>query len=553
MKKLLSLIVCVLMLASFLSGCGGKDGTVPELTVTSDILGLADTGNKTTLKVDLIKTGGPGDTNIYYYNEAGERVVYENQEEQCVALEPVTYTGSAILDLGDKVKDKLIDSSKATVKIIDGNNYYADEFLFHAGSLDGVWQDGKYIYTLEPGDIEWNLWGYDTSADYNSSREWSIMGGDGNGVYALTLEVSGILYDGVEVAPAKIPVNVYCYGRTCTDLALGVGYEPNVYDTSYSSGLKPSMETQWTWTNENEASLLQNKPYMNDGYTDYISIVWPEGTDASVITAEDVTVTLNSKFGDEKVLSTLTAYGEEEYAVFGSGSETVVAVTYQQWSCAPVYSTMTVSVNHGDLTASETFDICSVTAWMVQTGGGGVTVDGTLTCYNFYGISGMNMENAANPGYTLTTEIDGEKYYYAEDASGTGYLTTQKEEAWIGDGAEYHNMAVLGNCVFYQTRLETTEEKVIDGETYVFQQNLARPYKLVSEMVEAGAKLQDGYNLKGKNGIKWAWTPRYQSGWTYDTPQPTGLPYVEGCYPYGYEAGGSNPAYAAEMEALYGE
>ena len=250
---------------------------------------------------------------------------------------------------------------------------------------------------------------------------------------------------------------------------------------------------------------------------------------------------------------TLTAYGEEEYAVFGSGSETVVAVTYQQWSCAPVYSTMTVSVNHGDLTASETFDICSVTAWMVQTGGGGVTVDGTLTCYNFYGISGMNMENAANPGYTLTTEIDGEKYYYAEDASGTGYLTTQKEEAWIGDGAEYHNMAVLGNCVFYQTRLETTEEKVIDGETYVFQQHLARPYKLVSEMVEAGAKLQDGYNLKGKNGIKWAWTPRYQSGWTYDTPQPTGLPYVEGCYPYGYEAGGSNPAYAAEMEALYGE
>ena len=96
-----------------------------------------------------------------------------------------------------------------TLKIIDGNNYYADEFIFHATTLDGEWKDGKYTYTLDTGDIEWNLWGYDTSADYNSSREWSIMGGDGNGVYALTLEVSGILYDGAEVAPAKIPVNIY--------------------------------------------------------------------------------------------------------------------------------------------------------------------------------------------------------------------------------------------------------------------------------------------------------------------------------------------------------
>lgn len=550
MKKYLRIVVCMLLLAS-LWGCGSSVQATPELTVTSDILGLADTGNKTTLKVDLIKTTGPGDTNIYHYDESGKRVVYENQEEQCIHLDPVTYTGSAILDLGPKAKDKLIDSSNATVKIIDGNNYYADEFIFHATTLDGEWKDGKYTYTLDTGDIEWNLWGYDTSADYNSSREWSIMGGDGNGVYALTLEVSGILYDGAEVAPAKIPVNIYCYGRTCTDLALGVGYEPNVYDTAFSSGVKPGTDVQWTWANENEASLEQNKPYMNDGFTDYISVIWPEATDASGITAEDVTVTLRSNFGDEKVLSTMTAYGEEEYAVFGSASETVVAVTYQQWSCAPVYSTMTVEVNCGDLTASETFDICSVTAWMVQTGGGGVTVEGTLTCYNFYGISGMNMENAANPGYTLTTEVDGKKHYYAEDASGIPYLTTEKDEAWIGDGAEYHNMAVLGNCVFYQTRLDTTEEKTIDGETYVFQQNLARPYKLVSEMVEAGATLQDGYNLKGKNGIKWAWTPRYQSGWTYDTPQPQGLPYVN--YPYGYEPGGSNPAYTREMEALYGD
>ncbi|MGM9659070.1 MAG: hypothetical protein ACI3WQ_00555, partial [Faecousia sp.] len=536
MKKKACFIIGALLFALIICGCGSGDTAVPELKVSSDILGLADTGNKTTLKVDLIKTGGPGDTNIYHYNEDGERVVYENQEEQCVRLAPVTYTGSAILDLGDNVKDKWIDSSKATVKMIDGNGYYADEFILNANTLDGAWKDGKYTYTLDAGDIAWNTWGYDTSVDYNSNREWSIMGGDGNGVYALTLEVSGILYDGREVAPAKIPVYVYCYGRTCTDMALGVDYVPNEYDSGFTSGLKPGAEIQWTWTNENPDSIAQNKPYMNDGYTDYISIVWPEGTDVSGITAEDVTVTLNSRFGDEKVLSTRTAYGEEEYTVFNNGGETVVAVTYQQWSCVPVYSTMTVSVNHGDLTVSETFDICSVAAYMVQTGGGGVEIDHTVTCYNFYGISGMNEETALNPYYMLSTEIAGTKYYYAEDASGKASLTEKKEEAWLGDGTEKYNIAVRGNVVFAEKRADNTEEKTVDGKTYVFQQEIARAYKLAAEMVEAGAELQDGYNLKGKNSIKWAWTLRYQSGWTYGTPQPAGLPYVEGCYPYGYEA-----------------
>lgn len=547
MKKKVHFLIGALLLASLICGCGGGDAAVPELKVSSDILGLADTGNKTTLKVDLIKTGGPGDTNIYRYDEAGERVVYENQEELCVRLDPVTYTGSAILDLGDNVKDNRIDSSKATVRIIDGNGYYADEFILNANTLDGAWKDGKYTYTLEAGDIEWNTWGYDTSVDYNSNREWSIMGGDGNGVYALTLEVSGILYDGKEVAPAKIPVYVYCYGRTCTDMALGVEYVPNEYDQGFTSGRIPGAEIQWTWTNENPDSIAQNKPYMNDGYTDYISIVWPEGTDVSGITAEDVTVTLGSRFGDERVLSTRTAYGEEEYAVFNNGGETVVAVTYQQWSCVPVYSTMTVSVNHGDLTASKTFDICSVAAYMVQTGGGGVEIDHTVTCYNFYGISGMNEETALNPYYILSTEIDGTEFYYAEDASGKAFLTEKKDEAWLGDGTEKFNIAVHGNVVFAEKREDKSEEKTVDGKTYVFQQNLIRAYKLAGEMIEAGAQLQDGYNLKGKNSIKWAWTPRYQSGWTYGTPQPTGLPYVEGCYPYGYQAGSSNPVYDEEI------
>ena len=50
----------------------------PVMEVTSDILGLADTGNKSTLKETLVKENGPGDTNLYYYDEEGNRVIYEN-------------------------------------------------------------------------------------------------------------------------------------------------------------------------------------------------------------------------------------------------------------------------------------------------------------------------------------------------------------------------------------------------------------------------------------------------------------------------------------------
>lgn len=547
MKQFISILLVLTITLCFFAGCGSS--AVPEMTVTSDILGLADTGNKTTLKVDLIKTGGPGDTNIYHYNEVGERVVYENQEDLCIPLDPVTYTGSAVFDFGSNAKDKLIDSSNAVVRIIDGDGYYADEYVLSATSLDGEWMDGKYSYTLDVGDIEWNTWGYDTSTDYNSNREWSIMGGDGNGVYAMTFEVSGILYDGKEVPAATFPVHVYCYGRTCTDMALHKEYVPNTYDTSYRIGAKAGDEVKWIWVTEGEKSLAAGKPFMHDYSTDYISIVWPKGTDASGITAEDVTVTLRSEFGSEYVLSTETAYGEEEYAVFGDAAETVVAVTYQQWHYVPAYSTMTIEVAKGDLNAAYTYDIASVYAFMVQTGGGGVDVDHTLTCYNYYGIGGLTEESALNPYYTLSTEVDGTEYFYAEDDSGKGYLTENEDEAWQGDGTEKFNIALRGNCIFVEDRIDMTEEKTVDGKSLVFDQNMGLGYKPIPDMLASGAYLLPGYSESVMGGAKWGWTMRYQAGWSYGTPQPDSLPYPEGCYPYGFEPGSSNPVYDAEYAA----
>jgi hypothetical protein len=61
--------------------------------------------------------------------------------------------------------------------------------------------------------------------------------------------------------------------------------------------------------------------------------------------------------------------------------------------------------------------------------------------------------------------------------------------------------------------------------------------------------LVPGYNLTNAGVSKWAWTTRYQSGWNMYTEEPTGLPYVDGSWWYGYKAGGSNAAYDAELAA----
>ena len=346
MKKILALTLALCMLLCAACFASAETAEVPTLTVTSNILGMCDTGNKTSLKVDLIYTSGPGDINLYHYDENGKRVIYDDEKNIAVPLDPVQYTGEAVLTLEGDVDDAKIDASGAVVRLLDGSSYYADEFILGATSLPNEWVNGSTTYALTTSDLEFNTWDYDTTTDYNSGREWSIMGGDGNGVYFFNLEVSGILYDGQEIAPVTFPAAVYCYGRTCTDLSLSTEYVENTVDESYTSGVAQTGEAQWLWSSDNEAAVADGKPYLNDAVTDYFTLVWPEGTDASAISEEDVTITLRSNFGEEYVLSPVTAYGEHEYAVIPREGETVIAVTYQQWAYSSYLPSQRHQVHH---------------------------------------------------------------------------------------------------------------------------------------------------------------------------------------------------------------
>lgn len=530
----------------------------PVLTAESDILGLCDTGNKTTLKVDLVKSGGPGDTNLYHYDEDGKRVTYFNQDYITIPMDPVTYTGSAVLSFQGDVDDSKIDSSNAVVSLLDSGICYADEFVLAATSLDGEWKDGKYVYTLDVGDLEFNTWDYDAARDYNSGREWSIMGGDGAGSYFFRFQVSGITYDGKAVAPVVFPVTVYCYGRTCTDLAINTKFNENTYDPDYVSGAEPSGEMQWVWHTDG-ADSAADKPYMNDLYTDYFTVIWPEGADASDVTAEDVTVTLADDYGNRYELSETTEYGDTEFAVISGKAETTVAVTYQQWAGYPVFSHLTITVKNGSETAEKTYDVASVVANPTQTGGGGRTVDHTLTCLNYHGLGGLTAKNALNPDYTLYyTADDGTTYFYAEDENGNGYLSKGSvvtnawghediyapDDAWVGDGTDIFNLAVRGNVIFFETRVgeEEFEVKTVDGEEITFTRSRGAN-KTVLDMIAGGAWLEPGYNLTGSGAMQWAWTMRYQAGWTTQDEKPDDLPFVS--YPYGYEPGGEDEVYTA--------
>lgn len=525
-----------LMTMAALAGCsnaidaGGTSATetadsdAPILHATSSIFGTADTGNKSTLKKTLLKTEGPGDIDIYHYDETGARVKYPDGTQ--VDLPSVTYTGYAELSLGEDVDNSKIDSSNATVELAPGDGYYTDELTLSADKLDGSWSGGTYLYTLDVGDLTWNMGDYPQN-DPNSSREWSCFGGDGNGCYTFNLVAKGIKYDGKELDPVTFPVQVYIWGRDATDMAQKFNDVADPVAAQAVSGLSQTSDTQWTWVGDGDL------PVLCDDQADNFYVVWPSGTDASAIGQGNVSVTLHSQYGDELKLS------DEQYTVFSSASETQIAVTYMNWPYTPVYTTLSIDISYAGLTASHTFDVASVYVYLVQQGGGGVTVDGTITAYSFYGFDHIdNFEQVMNHAtYALTTgEGDSMQYFVGDGDEGT--LTSNKDEATQFDasGADECNQQVVANTALITTRVDQTAEKTVDGSSVTLNKtyNTRGVTKDAQGLRDSGLKLLPGYaipdDLLGHQ--MWAWQNRFLAGYTPDKPEPTSFPYTT--FPYGF-------------------
>ena len=554
MKKRILLLAAILIVQSALAcvGLAEPAQSVPELQIVSDIFGSGDTGGKTTIKHILVTAAGPGDQTIRYSDpETGERKDYPVYNEDGTLFEveqpPVQYSGSAVLTLvGENIDDGKIDSSSAVVTLLPGDGYDADEFILRADTLSGEWQDGFLEYVLREGDLAFNTGDYEF-IDPNRGREWSILGGDGNGCFVFNLGVSGITYDGQPVNDATFQVKVYIWGRTGTDVAPEIS--DIVPEAHLPSGTQAGDEVQWSWVGDAGDFLgAAAIPVLCDDKQDDFFITWPAGTDASGLTADDVTVTLSTQYGDSYQLK---ADGDHiQYAVFAAENEAQVAVTFRHAAFAPVFTTMTIAVDGAGLSATQTYDIASVYAYMLQQGGGGLSVGGTCTAYSYYGYDGLSIDNAQQSIYTLSVNEDGKPFYYAEDADGNGYLSEAVEKTSIGFmgeervtlaapddakvfdamGPEDCDVQFIVNTLYVKTRLDKTVTLTADGREIEF----SKEYATGQIGNWDGVTLLPGYvRTEGFSpNQQWAWSPYYGSGWSPELGViPDGFPYVDG--PFG--------------------
>lgn len=430
----------------------------------------------------------------------------------CLIDGGICYEHGVTLSLSQDVDDSKIDSSNAKVELVAGDGYTTTELCFAATQLTGSWQNGQLEYTLGVDDLTWDNSQYAITETSGCGREWSCFGGDGAGNYYFNLQVSGILYDGTEIPSQIIPVHVYIYGRSATDLAV----------MNFGT-LSPA----WKWNGTSD------KPILCDDTADEFEVNWPAGVDGSAVKTDDFIVTLQSQYGKQKTLTPGTDYT----VVSSSKGKTVVQVTYQNWAFTPVYTTMTLSVDPQNLSydsknyklggLSYTTDIASVYAYSVQSGGN-MPIDHAV-CYTYYGVQVDNWQQVQIPTvYRLQyTDEDGKTWYYASKY-GFGYLTEDVSEAqtWDATGPDEMNYRVVDGHMVYLTLCNGhTAEKLVGLRKISFTKVYDSAYKAkafdfygsVDPCDSDGTlKLLPGYAMPETwlQHSMWAWKPDVGLGWT---------------------------------------
>ncbi|KAJ5735737.1 uncharacterized protein N7483_000862 [Penicillium malachiteum] len=468
---------------------------IPKLNIMSDIRGSAYTHAKSTLKEMF-------GIDVEYY--AGTSAKF-------------------FLDLPG-LDDARINSDNATITLTDGDGYYTSEYNLTSNKLADSWLNGWTEYSLNKGDLVINTGDY-LITDSDSGREWSCLGGNGQGQYLFNLQVAGITYNGLPVTPETFPVQVYIYGYNYTADAL----------TKYGEGtiIVPVMEplsdkisnppqrgssVEYTWVG------LGNKPNLGDAFADDVYITWPVGTDASNLEACDVQIVLHSVHG-----ATFTLMAGRDFVLSTSSGETQIAVILQNWPFEPVYPTMSITVNGDRLkgtkpslaSLTKNYDIASMFVYLAQQGGGGTTVDGTVTAYSFYGFENLdNVSQIAEPAnYTLGTTVKGVEKYYAEDSNGTGVLVNSSSAATVydGSGVDDMNIQLIGNTLYITTRVNATATETIKDEAVTFTKSYSGGATLSPDVADPSLTGQPGYAINRTNTWifheKWAWQPSIKVGW----------------------------------------
>lgn len=516
-------LICVLGLLLGLAGCESAEETQQEdgyskdafISVESDLYGWGDTNGGTCIP-----------------KESDNDVTYDPDTAAVMTI--------ALSD-GSAPDPALIDASGAYVQLEEGDGYYPEDFEFNGTALGGTFENGTLTYHLHDGDLNWvNDPSYEVAL---GGMEWSAQGGDGNGHYTFNLSVRGVTYNGEELAPGYFRARVYIYGREFSqdNATWGVATinklkfaEPQ--KTALADAPDVGKEPVWTWTAGAgyEKPTLCDFPQEDYDATDNFYISWPAGVDASALTAEDITITLTGKYTglfpeDQYTLTPNTGMltlenGERmpdgDYSVFADGDTTQIAVNMIYWPYAPVFTTMTISVNTDkvsgyDDTLENSWEIASVYSYRVQTGGGSNT-DGTVTCQSIFGVENIHDISIAdlanvNGAYCYSYSKDGTKAWLIENGDGTFTATTEESKATVYDFTDPKLLGHTLYCTQWQVKAD------LNGTEVTFKM---APSCTVRRAIPGETALipMDGFALSQAVGgwgdhMNWPWLSFVNLGW----------------------------------------
>lgn len=387
---------------------------------------------------------------------------------------------------GKQVDSSLVNNSTAKVTLADGDGYYTTDYVYSDKGLSNKIKNASINYSIKPEDLQITNSGY-VLGENGGGRGWSELGGDGNGNYNLNFELSGLKYNGLPISNKIFKAHIYCYGRT---FKVDNG---SIYATSY---------LKWSTDSEN------NLPNLADQYSDNLILSWANGINASKLSEDDVTLTMESEFGD-----TLKLKRGTDFTLETSKTKTIIEVNYTYWANAPVYTKLKVDVDSEKLNwddrqykiskISHSYDIASVYVYNVMAGG----QTGTQT-WTVYGLDGLTdwQQLFDRPTYILSyIDTDGKIRYYSEASNGS---FVDEANATTFDASGDVKIALKDNTGYFTRRFDQTEDKTIGGITYTFKKvyshaeaAIKNPNDIQKVTVKAGYIIGDSW----EDHLRWPW------------------------------------------------